>query len=102
MTQVLWLVLRIVSFGLILIITGAFIPKSITDAITDMKIILFSFRFLKLYEIEFTKPILEYFDYEQADEDIKKIDIESGSILVNIYCLMLVFILMIFISLIRP
>ena len=87
---------------LILIITGAFIPKSITDAITDMKIILFSFRFLKLYEIEFTKPILEYFDYEQADEDIKKIDIESGSILVNIYCLILVFVLLIFISLIRP
>ena len=79
----LWIVVNLFQMLMLLILTGAFIPKTLRQYLTGMKFALLNFNFIPYIRIPFIYEAHEWIKFEQNSEDMKDVGISDGSTIVN-------------------
>ena len=87
--QGLWIMINQIQLLFILFITGADIPKDVVDFIIGMKFASFSFNFMNYGNIWIFSKLQQYFDWDQSNSYLSKIDLNSWSTVINISALCL-------------
>ena len=83
--QGLWIMINQIQLLLLLFITGAFIPKDVADYIVGMKFASFSFGFINYDNLWLVSKYYDYFDWNQPNDYIDRIEVNSWSIMINIF-----------------
>jgi len=92
--QSIWLIIGQFQLLMLLLLTGAYIPKFVADYLAGMDYTLFSFSFLKTDKWNFLLYFKSWFDYKQENVMLDFIGIKSGSTLINNLSLIFMFIIM--------
>ena len=79
----MWAMINQLQLLILLLITGAYLPKDIRDYITGMEFSMFSFSFLPFESIWFIDYNIGWLNFEQGDEQMTDTGMQSGSSLIN-------------------
>lgn len=85
--QGLWIMVKQTQLLMLLSLTGAYIPKDITDSLEGMSFV--NFNFFSLSSIPVISWLYEHVDFEQANASLNAISLEHGSTLLNILPILL-------------
>lgn len=80
---------------LLLIITGAYIPKNVVDFLIGLKFSLFSFSFLNLHQIVPFKYLLNWFYFDQSNAELTLLQVKSESSFYNNFGVLFVILVLI-------
>jgi hypothetical protein len=86
-----WSMINQFQIFILLPMLGAYMPFEVINFITGMGFTLFSFDFIPYKEIPGIKHTIQFLDYDQTDEYLDEVGIESGSSLINHISLILIF-----------
>lgn len=81
----LWLIFNQFQTLLLLLITGAYIPKDIIDYLLGMEFTLFNFEFLGLNRIDFIDKGRNWSFEKQTEQNFEEIRLKSVHSFYNIY-----------------
>lgn len=88
--QGFWLIVNQFQLYYLFYLTGAYIPKYVSDYLVGLKIALFSFSFMNVRNIESVDKFLNWLDFSQPNKNLDDIGISSGSTLVNISSIIMI------------
>ena len=80
---VLWAIFSQFRLLIFLILSDAYLPQSVIDYISGMKIFSFNFSFLSLQKLPVIKIPLQLLDFTQNNVELETIGLNSGSSFVN-------------------
>jgi hypothetical protein len=86
-------VLGIYRMFILLPFIGAVFSGEIIDYLSGLNFVLFSFRFLPIGNSPVIKDVINYFDYDQKNENLNTFKLKSSSMLVNHLNLFLIFLI---------
>jgi len=80
---------------MLLLLTGAFVPNDIVDYLSGMTFSAFSFNFIPIVDIPYYNHFALWLDYEQDDENLEILGVESGSAFTNNFSLLNILLLLV-------
>jgi len=80
----MWAMINQLQLLLLLLITGAYLPKDIRDYISGMEFSMFSLSFLSIKSIQIVEYSIGWIDFDQSNHRIGGSGIESGIGNINI------------------
>ena len=83
-----WSMVNQLQLFLLLILTRAYLPESVVQFIVNNEMFAFSLDFLSLADKMYIDKF-EYLNYEQSNDRLESIGIESGSAFINNYYFLL-------------
>jgi hypothetical protein len=87
-----WSMVNQLQLYLLLPLVGVDLPDKILDFVFGLEMSMFSFDFLPSQDIFGVKNLIDYLDFEQSNDMLPELGIESGSTLVNQFSLIIVFV----------
>ena len=96
----LWIMINGYQALMLLLLTGAYFPKTLTDFLSGLNFTLFSFNFVPVLSLPYGKEAKSWIDYDVDNNYLKTIGLSSGSTLINNFNTCLIFILIISIHLV--
>ena len=93
---VLWSIFSQFRLLIFLILSDAYLPQSVIDYISGMKLFSFNFSFLSFQTLPVIKVPLQLLDFTQNSVELETIGLNSGSSFVNSINLLLTVIMVIF------
>ena len=79
----IWTVISIYQVLMLLLLTGAYFPKLITDFMSGLSFTMFSFNFVPVLNLSIMKKVSNWLDYNLDDDYLKTIGMKSGSTFIN-------------------
>ena len=79
----IWSMANQIQICLTLILTGAYIPEPIQDYLSGQTFASFNFDFIPTVDIPYVQTPIKMLNYNNTNEQLKKIGIKSGSSFVN-------------------
>ena len=79
----IWLIVGLFQMLMLLILTGAFIPKTLREFFSGMNFALLNFDFLPYIKIPYINEFYEWIKFEHNNEKMKDLGINDGSTIVN-------------------
>ena len=80
---VLWAIFSQFRLLIFLILSDSYLPQSVIDYISGMKIFSFNFSFLSIQNLPIIRIPLRLFDFTQNSQALESIGLNSGSSLIN-------------------
>ena len=80
---VLWAIFSQFRLLIFLILSDSYLPQSVIDYISGMKIFSFNFSFLSIQNVPIIRIPLQLFDFTQNSKALESIGLNSGSSLIN-------------------
>ena len=91
----LWAIMNQLQMFLLILLTRAYLPLDIINFIIGSKITMSLYDCISFKKTSYSHPIIDLFDFDQEDEVLSKIGLNSGSTFVNNYSLLNSLILMV-------
>ena len=88
--QGIWLLINQFQLYLLLFLTGAYMPKNIHDFLRGFEIFMLNFGLKIISDIPLIQDFINWINYEQKDQSLITLDIQSGSTIVNISSILLI------------
>ena len=88
--QGVWLLINQFQLYLLLFLTGAYMPKNIHDFLQGFDIFMLNFGHKLISDIPLIRGFINWIDYEQKDQSLRTLDIQSGSTIVNISSILVI------------
>ena len=79
----LWIMINGYQALMLLLLTGAYFPKPLTDYLSGLNFTLFSFNFVPVLSLPYNKEAKSWIDYDVDNDYLKTIGLNSGSTLIN-------------------
>ena len=79
----MWAIINQFQMLLLLLLTGAYMPKAVRQYLSGMNVMFFNFNFIPFNKIPFIYDLYLWLEFEHNDEELKEIGIENGSTIVN-------------------
>ena len=95
----LWIMINGYQALMLLLLTGAYFPKTLTDYLSGLNFTLFSFNFVPVLNPSYGKEAKSWIDYDVDNDYLETIGLNSDSTLINNFNTLLIFILIISIHL---
>ena len=78
-----WLIINQFQMLLLLLITGAFIPRIVRQYLIGMDFVLNFFGLIPFYKVPLIADLHSWMKFEQYNDDLHEIGVEDGSTFVN-------------------
>jgi len=82
---ILWILLSQIRNYNMIILIDTYIPIGVIEYILGLKVFSLSFDFLNIENTPMNKDIISWMDYYQPNAKLAKLELESGSSMVNSY-----------------
>ena len=79
----IWSILHLFQMLMLLILTGAFIPKTVRQYLSGMHFVLLNFDFIPFIDVPFISDLYLWMKFDQSDDSLKEVGLHDGSATVN-------------------
>ena len=100
----MWSLINQFQLLMLLLLAGAYMPKTVRQYLSSMDIVLFNLDFIPISRLPLISNLYDYMRFEQNNENMSDFGIDYGSTLVNnisfLFCMLLLIIAYILVTLI--
>ena len=79
----IWSILHLFQMLMLLILTGAFIPKTVKQYLSGMHFVLLNFDFIPFIDVPFISDLYLWMKFDQSNDRLKEVGLHDGSATVN-------------------